>query len=136
MERAGKALARLKLSDAIPPEELARAAWLAAVGKRIAGKAIFKALVRGTLVVEAEDAIWQKQLFHLRFDILAKLTEVLGSGIITDLEFRLATPRRPPQTAQSHSDAAPLDEADRIEDPIFRILYKQARQKAAKRATA
>ncbi len=57
-------------------------------------------------MVEAEDAIWQKQLFHLRFDILAKLTEVLGSGIVTDLEFRIATaaPRRPPQSAQSHSE--------------------------------
>ncbi len=90
MERAGKALAKLKLSDAISADQLAFAAWPAAVGKRIAAHACPKALVRGSLVIETEDAVWQKQLFHLRFDILAKLTAVLGSEIVTDLEFRSA----------------------------------------------
>jgi predicted nucleic acid-binding Zn ribbon protein len=132
MERAGKALAKLKLSDAISQDQLAFAAWPAAVGKRIAVHACPKALVRGNLVMETEDAVWQKQLFHLRFDILAKLTEVLGSGIVTDLEFRIAAaaPRRPPQSAQSHSESASPDDADRIKDPVMRILYKQARAKA------
>ena len=32
-----------------------------------------KSLVRGSLIVEVEDAVWQKQLFHLRFQILAKI---------------------------------------------------------------
>ena len=93
MERAGKALAKLKFSDAISPDQLAFAAWPAAVGKRIAVHACPKALVRGSLVIETDDAIWQKQLFHLRFDILAKLTEVLGGGVVTDLEFRIARSR-------------------------------------------
>ncbi len=138
MERAGKALAKLRLSDAISPDQLAFAAWPAAVGKRIAVHACPKALVRGTLVIEAEDAIWQKQLFHLRFDILAKLVEVLGSEVISDLEFRVArtTPRRPPQSAQSHSETLSPDDADSIEDPGMRIVYKQARRRAAKRASA
>ena len=131
MERAGKVLAKLKLSDAISADQLAFAAWPAAVGERIAVHAAPKALVRGSLVVEVEDGIWQKQLFHLRFDILAKLTEVLGSGIITDLEFRIATatPRRPPQSAQSHSKTVPADDADSIQDPVMRIIYKQARSR-------
>ncbi len=138
MERAGKALAKLKLSAAISNDQLAFAAWPAAVGARIAMHACPKALVRGSLVVEAEDAIWQKQLFHLRFDILAQLTEVLGSGIVTDLEFRIAsaTPRRPPQSAQSHSETVSADDADSIQDPVMRIIYKQARGRAAKKATA
>ena len=138
MERAGKALAKLRLSDAISSDQLAFVAWPAAVGKRIAVHACPKALVRGTLVIETEDAIWQKQLFHLRFDILAKLVEVLGSGVVTDLEFRIAraTPRRPPQSAQSHSETAVPDEAESIEDPGMRIVYKQARRRAAKRASA
>lgn len=138
MERAGKALAKLKLSDAIAPEQLAFAAWPAAVGKRIAMHARPKALVRKSLVIETEDAIWQKQLFHLRLDILAKLAQILGAGIVTDVEFRMATstPRRPPQTAQSHSETVPADEADRIEDPVLRIVYRQARTRAIKKATA
>ena len=138
MERAGKALAKLKLSDAISADQLAFAAWPAAVGERIAAHACPKALVRGSLVVEAEDGVWQRQLFHLRFDILAKLSEVLGSGIVTDLEFRIAgaPPRRPPQSAKSHSKTASVDDADSIKDPVMRILYKQARTRAAKKASA
>jgi Dna[CI] antecedent, DciA len=143
MERAGKSLAKLKLSDAISPDQLAFAAWPAAVGKRIAVHACPKALVRGSLVVETDDAIWQKQLFHLRFDILAKLSEVLGGGIVTDLEFRIAkaVPRRPPQSALSHGESVLPDDADSIADPVMRILYKQARTRemngrAIKKATA
>ncbi len=131
MERAGKTLAKLKLSDAISPEALALAAWQAAVGKRIAVHASPKALVRGSLVVECEDGVWQKQLFHLRFDILAKLSEVLGSNIVTDVEFRISTPRRPPQSAQSHGEAGLQDDADHIQDPVLRMLYKQSRKKAS-----
>jgi hypothetical protein len=143
MERAGKSLAKLKLSDAISPDQLAFAAWPAAVGKRIAVHACPKALVRGSLVVETDDAIWQKQLFHLRFDILAKLAEVLGGGIVTDLEFRIAkaVPRRPPQSALSHGESVVPDDADSIADPVMRILYKQARTRemngrGIKKATA
>ena len=88
MERAAKSLARLRLSDAISTEDLARAAWPAAVGKRIASKATAKSLVRNSLIVEVEDAIWRKNLFQLRFQILAKLSEILGSGVVQEIEFR------------------------------------------------
>ena len=128
MERAGRSLAKLKLSGKISADELALAAWPAAVGDRIASHARASALVRGNLVVEVEDAIWQKQLFHLRFHILRKISELLGDALVTDVEFRLATPRRPPQVAQTLSSN---DEADRIEDRGLRIIYKQARKKAA-----
>ena len=131
MERAGKSLAKLKLSDAISADDLARAAWPAAVGKSIALHATAKSLVRGSLIVEVEDAVWQKQLFYLRFQILKKLTEVLGAGIITDVEFRIATPRRPPQAAQSLGAPSLRDEAERISDPGMRLVYKQARKKAS-----
>ena len=131
MERAGKILAKIKNSDTISPEELALAAWLATVGKRIAAKASPKALVRGYLIVETEDAIWQKQLFHLRYDILAKLTRDSGGGIVTGSGIsHRARPGVRRNSAQSHSDTAVLDEADSIKDPVLRIIYKQARKKA------
>lgn len=133
MERAGKSLARLKLSDAISTEELARAAWPAAVGKRIAAHASAKSLVRDSLIVEVEDALWQKNLFGLRFQILAKLSEVLGNGIIRDVEFRIpatTTTRRPPQPARRLSESQSSDEAERIDDPGMGIVYKLSRKKA------
>jgi len=131
MERAGKALAKLKLSNAISEPELACAAWPVAVGKRLAAHATATKLVRGSLIVEVEDAVWQKQLFHLRHPILAKLSEVLGAGFIRDVEFRIATPRRPPQPARSIGKSPLFDEADGIADPGMRIVYKQARKKAS-----
>lgn len=131
MERVAKSLARLKLSDSISTEDLARAAWVAAVGKRIAAKATAKSLVRNSLVIEVEDTVWRTNLFQLRFQILGKLAEVLGSGIVQDLEFRVPTTRRPPQPALSLNEKHSNDEADGIPDRGMRIVYKQSRKKAS-----
>jgi predicted nucleic acid-binding Zn ribbon protein len=131
MERAAKSLSKMKLSGAVAPEDLARAAWPAAVGTRLAAKATAKSLVRDTLIVEVEDALWQKNLFQLRPHILAKLSQVLGNAIIRDVEFRIATPRHPPQSALRLRESQPADEAERIPDPGMRIIYKQARKKAS-----
>lgn len=131
MERAAKSLARLKISDAISTEDLAKAAWTAAVGKRIASHAWAKSLVRDSLIVEVEDAVWRNNLFQLRYQILGKLSTILGANVVRDVEFRVPTLRRPPQPALQLSESVPADEADRIEDPCMRILYKQARKKAS-----
>jgi predicted nucleic acid-binding Zn ribbon protein len=128
MERAGRSLAKLKLSGKISVDGIALAAWPAAVGERIASHARAVALVRGNLVVEVEDAIWKKQLFYLRSQIVAKVQGLLGDNSVTDVEFRLATPRRPPQVAQALTSQ---DEADGIPDRMLRIVYRQARKKAA-----
>ena len=125
MERAGRSLSKLKLSESLAPDELACAAWPAAVGQRLAARTRASAFVRGKLIVEVEDAVWQKQLFHLRGQILNKLHEVLGNASITGLEFRIVPPRRPPQAATRLHD-----EADGIADAGMRMVYKQARKKA------
>ncbi len=133
MERAGRLIAKWKLcADCVPAEHLGRAAWPAAVGNRIASHSTAVALVRGRLVVEVEDAIWQKQLFGLQRHILKRIDEVLGAGIVTELEFRVAVPRRMPQRELRRM---PLleelpDEADGIANIALRRLYKSARKKA------
>ena len=129
MERAGRSLAKLKLSGTISADELAISAWPAAVGKRIASHTRAVALVRGNLVVEVEDAVWQKQLFYLRSHMIRKMREILGDTIVSEVEFRIAVKRRPPGVAMQVAPAS-TDDADGIEDPILRILYKQARKKA------
>ena len=131
MERAGRSLTKLKLSGTISSDECALAAWPAAVGDRIARHTRAVALVRGNLVIEAEDAVWQKQLFYLRHQILSKIRDVLGDASVTGVEFRVATPRRPPQQSQALRRDTAADDADRIEDRALRIVYKQARKKAA-----
>jgi hypothetical protein len=129
MERAGRSLSKLIHSDKISTEELARAAWPVAVGKRLAAHAVAVGLVRDHLIVEVEDAIWQKQLFHLRHQILKRLRETIGDELIADVEFRIAGQRRPPQVATKVSSST--DDANGIEDPIMRRLYRQSREKAS-----
>ena len=130
MEHAGRSLTKLKLPGGISSADLACASWLPAVGKRLAARTAAVALVRDKLVVEVEDAIWQRQLFGMRDQILNRLREITGSAVIGDIEFRIGVPRRPPQKAQSL--AATADDADRIEDAVLRHVYKEARRKATR----
>ena len=135
MERAGKTLSKLRWKDGISSEALARAAWPAAVGKRLANRALAVGLVRDRLIVEVDDAIWQKQLFHLEGQILKRLREVIGDDLIRQIEFRITVARRPPAMAATASASAvtspaSADDADEIEDLVLRKVYKQARKKA------
>lgn len=128
MERASKLIQRLRLpGDAISAEELARAAWPQAVGKKIAGHTCPARMVRERLIVEVEDPIWQRQLFALTAHILRNLEKSVGPGVVGDLEFRIVPRRREPQRAER---AAPQDEAESIADPVLRGIYKASRKRA------
>jgi hypothetical protein len=77
-----------------------------------------------------DDAVWRRQLFTMSGMILEKIRKVLGPGIVEELEFRIAPPRRPPARETLGRKAAPLfDEADRIADPALRRIYRAARKK-------
>jgi hypothetical protein len=136
MERAARLINKNKLSKKVFSEEdLARAVWPAAVGKAIAAHTSRITLVRSTLVVEVEDAIWQKQLFTLRGQILDRLRKVTASNAVEDIEFRIALLRRQPQrsvTRQSPGteNALPYDEADSIQDAVLKKVYRLSRKKA------
>ena len=130
MERASTLIRGLRLpGDTITPEELACAAWPQAVGKKIAGHTRAARMVRTRLIVEVEDATWQRQLFVLTRHILANLEKNLGSGIVDDLEFRIVPRRREPQRASAAIPAL-LDEAETIADPVLRGIYRASRKKA------
>jgi predicted nucleic acid-binding Zn ribbon protein len=129
MDRAVKLISRLSLPrGCVTPEELARAAWPQAVGRRIASRTRAVALADSTLIVEVEDEVWQGQLSTLRSQILARLKEVLGKEIVADMDLRVRIPRRLPQRAEQ-AQLSP-DEAERIEDPVLRRLYKLSRKRS------
>jgi hypothetical protein len=131
MERASRLISRLPLpAQSITPEELALAAWPQAVGKTIAAHTRAAKMVRKRLVVEVEDATWQRQLFGLTPQILRNLEKALGPGITEEVEFRVIPRRREPQLATRAVPSAPADEADAIEDPILRVLYRASRKRA------
>ena len=96
MERAARVIKNNELSQKLfSNEDLARAVWPSAVGKKIAGHTSGLRLVRSKLVVEVADATWQRQLFPLTSQILDRLRKAIGSSdTITDIEFRIAIPRR------------------------------------------
>lgn len=127
MERAGRLLRKMKMSPELSdPEMRARAAWAMAAGKKIAEHTRATTLVRGSLIVEVGDQVWQRQLSTLRPRLLQNLKEVLGEAVVTDIDFRPMPARRMPQKAAS---ARPVEG---IEDPVLQMLYRQSqkRQKA------
>jgi hypothetical protein len=131
MERAGRVLGKLKLTKhGVSDEEIARSAWPVAVGNKIALRTQAMGLIRNRLVIEVEDAVWQRQLWTLRNQILKRMEQVLGRKIVEELEFKVAPPRIKPARAEVRINGASGDEADQIQDPIFRLVYKAARKRA------
>jgi predicted nucleic acid-binding Zn ribbon protein len=130
MQPAGRIIGKMKLSSEIKdPEVRARAAWNVAAGKKIARHTRAASLVRGTLVIEVEDMVWQYQLNTLRHFLIRNLTKILGEDLVKEIDFRPMPPRRGPQIAATARPDA-NDEANGIEDPIMALLYKQSRRKA------
>lgn len=130
MERAGHVLTKLKLAEhGVTDERLACAAWPVAVGKTIARRTEAISLVRTRLVIQVGDKTWQQQLWALRTQILLGLEKALGKKVVTELEFRIGTPKRQAARAETLTgDAA--DEADAILDPCMRSIYVASRRKA------
>jgi predicted nucleic acid-binding Zn ribbon protein len=128
MERASKVLGKLNLpAGTVTQEALVCSAWAGAVGKKIAAHSRAAKLVRAHLVIEVEDAIWQRQLFALRGQIVRKIEESVGAGLVEDIEFRVAPRRLGPQRAQRSIPSA--DEANDIADPILRNIYRASRKR-------
>lgn len=113
MERAGRAFQKHKLSKPLlTGEEVLRAAWRSAVGKIISRHTSRVRLVRNTLVVEVEDAVWQRQLNSLWHQILEQVRHSTGNNTLENIEFRIAVPRREAQRAQSANEFASPSNVD------------------------
>ena len=122
MERAGRLIGKLKLSAALAePESRACAAWKLAAGAKIAKHTRATALVRGTLVVEVEDLVWQKNLWRLRRTLIGNLAKALGETLVTDLDLRPMPRRRAP--VRAGTARRPIEG---IEDPVLEMLYRQS----------
>ncbi|HEY7336294.1 MAG TPA: DUF721 domain-containing protein [Bryobacteraceae bacterium] len=112
-----------QLADA---ETRVRAAWPVAAGKIIATHTQARSLVRGTLIVDVEDRVWQRQLCALRHFLLSNLAKELDEALVTEIDFRPMPRRREPQRAST----ARRDEAG-IEDPVLGLLYEKSRRSAS-----
>jgi len=135
MKPAGRLLGTLKIAATLSdPETRLRAAWAKAAGPKVARYTRVSALVRETLVVEVEDFTWQKQLASLRHFIVSNLARDLGEVLVKDIDFRPMPKRMGPQRAEAARADLPAvsaDDAERIEDPVMRMLYRKSRTKAS-----
>lgn len=135
MERAARLIKNKKVSrELLSDEDIVRAVWPTAVGKAIGDHTSRLKLVRRNLVVEVEDAIWQRQLHGLSRQIIDRLHKLTGSDAVQEIEFRIGIPRREPQraeTRQSETFEQLADEADSIQDPVMQRVYRLSRKKAA-----
>jgi predicted nucleic acid-binding Zn ribbon protein len=122
MERAGRLIGKLKLKMD-DPELRACAAWRVAAGKKIAEHTRATALVRGKLVVEVGDQIWQRQLTTLSRVLVSNLEKARGEALVTDIDFRPMPRRREPQRAERAIGR------ESVEDPVLDMLYRQARKR-------
>jgi hypothetical protein len=122
MERAGRLIGKLKVTIA-DPELRACAAWKVAAGKKIAEHTRAIRLVRGSLVVEVEDQIWQRQLSTLSRALVRNLEKALGEALVTDIDFRPMPRKREPQKAERAIGR------ETVLDPVLDILYRQSRKR-------
>lgn len=125
MQRAARVIGKLRVAD---DESLARAAWPAAVGKRIADRSVVASLTGTRLIIQVEDSVWQSQLYAMREQILARIEQTAGRRLAQSLEFRVAIPR--PKAQRDQTFALNSDDADLIASPGLRNIYKASRRKA------
>lgn len=125
MQRAARVIGKLRVAD---DESLARAAWPAAVGKRIADRSVVASLTGTRLIIQVEDSVWQSQLYAMREQILARIEQTAGRRLAQSLEFRVAIPR--PKAQRDQAFALNSDDADLIASPGLRNIYKASRRKA------
>jgi aspartyl-tRNA(Asn)/glutamyl-tRNA(Gln) amidotransferase subunit C len=130
MERASTLIRGLRLpGGTLSGEELACAVWPQAAGKKIASHTRAARLVRTRLIIEVEDVIWQRQLNSLSKHMIRNLEQILGKGMVEDLEFRVVPRRRGPERAEQSAPAL-FDDSDAIADPVLRSIYRAARNVA------
>lgn len=135
MERAGRLLALSKAARKhLGAEQLALAAWPAAVGAKAARHARAVALVADTLVVDVSDELWKRNLELLNAQILGNLASLLGTFAPKKVDYRLAIPRRPVRSegvSEEFRLVSPgAEEAAGIEDPVLRRIYLRSKRKA------
>ncbi len=91
-KRVGEALDRvsrgLGLPSATATARLVRA-WPEVVGEAVAVHTTPKWVRDGVLVLAVDDPVWAAQLRWLEADLLARVTEVTGPGVVERITFQV-----------------------------------------------
>jgi len=114
---------------------LVRCAWPAAVGPELARRTEVVSLDRGLLRVRVPDSTWQRTLFRMRGDILARLRAIAGGAAPFSLGFVQGAVKAEPPPAAATTATTPgafaptpalLAAAAAIEDEALRAAFLAA----------
>lgn len=123
-------------------EQAVFAAWTAAIGSHVRKVTIPVRLERKTLIVAVPDQTWRTQLARMRGQALFKVNSLLGSPVVTGIEFVVNPDVIPPQqqsapdiefVAPDRQALALRDSADQIPDPEVRAAFLRAAGKCLDR---
>jgi len=90
--RLGESLDRVAGSLGLPPSGvLARLTqrWPEVVGEAVAANTTPRSLREGVLVLAVEDPVWATQLRWLEADLLARVAEAAGPGVVERIALRV-----------------------------------------------
>lgn len=68
--------------------------WDAIVGERIARETKPERVAGNTLFVAASSPVWAQELEFLKREILAKIRDEMGKGVVADIRFRTGSVKR------------------------------------------
>jgi len=123
-------------------EQAVFAAWLVAVGGPIRKVTAPVRLERKTLIVAVPDATWRTQLSSMRGQALFKLNSLLGSPLVTSVEYVVnpdlipydtESPREIRFKAPEQQTLALREQADKIGDSNIRETFLRAAGKCLER---
>lgn len=125
----------------IPVEEVVRSAWARLAGPQIAARTVVFRLYRETLIVHVPDRTWKQQLHRLEAQLLERINRLLGSPMVTGIDFRVdqtlvavASDGHPPKKGPARElpagTEAELEASARaIADPELRQLFLRTARK-------
>jgi hypothetical protein len=127
------------------PELAAKLAWGRAAGPGLRPHAVPVRLDGSTLIVAVADAIWQKQLEHMRGEIIYRINNLLGQSLVSAVVFQIepslvtANQKQPEPAAQQTQVSAPeelLFAAGAITDDDLRARFIRAAESCISRRDA
>ena len=99
-----------QLSEPLRPHT-ARAIWAEVVGPEIAAATYAETTRSGVLFVRVKSTVWANELIFYKQDILTKLNNRLGKGVLSDIHFKASGKVRPAAPVPDQPTITP-DEQD------------------------
>jgi len=104
------------VGDDLAMLEQVRNHWSAVVGEPVAARVSPYGIRRDVLLVRAATAAWKNEITFMQEDVIAKLAQLLGQGVIDKLKVTTRLPATPARGRGQDEPAPWLSRAPRAED--------------------